>query len=578
MSVYDERVRLAGGVVLTLLVLGGLVGVSASSRTVTLSIVGTTDVHGNIFPRDGRGGIEMLGGYVKNLRAARAADDGAVLLLDAGDAFQGGVESNLSEGAVLVDAYNALGYAALAIGNHEFDFGSRDLAGARQDANADPRGALKALAARAQFPFLAANLIDDETGQPVAWPNVKPSVTVQAAGAKIGIIGVMTAGALRATLPFNVHGLSIAPLPSTIAREATTLRAAGADVVIVVAHAGGGCARFDDPDELSSCDYASEIFSVAYELPEHLVDVIVAGHTHDRIAHRVNGIAIVQAGSFGRAFSRVDVTVDRANGGVTATRVFAPRDICPRQDPMTLACAPGGGDGTAAAARYEDRDVMVDAAIERAMAPELARVRALQAQPLGTILDAGVARSSDFNSPIGNLFADAMREENGADVAINNNAIGGPRADLAAGPITFGRLYDTFPFDNRVGRVTLNGAQLQQVFETAIRRGRRGALGVSGIHVTASCDTGRIDVRLFRPSGSAILPTDTVTVAAMDAIVFGQTFAPVAMPGGMEIPNSAPIVREQVEDWLRQHGGVLPAAPFVSLDARRVELAPACLE
>jgi 2',3'-cyclic-nucleotide 2'-phosphodiesterase (5'-nucleotidase family) len=74
----------------------------------------------------GRGSLVVLGGYIDNLRAARAADGGAVLLLDAGDTFQGGIESNLSEGAIVVDAYNAMGYSALAIGNHDFDFGPVD--------------------------------------------------------------------------------------------------------------------------------------------------------------------------------------------------------------------------------------------------------------------------------------------------------------------------------------------------------------------------------------------------------------------------------------------------------------------
>ena len=83
------------------------------------------------------------------LAAARAADGGGVLLLDAGDTFQGGIESNLSEGALVVDAYNALGYDALAIGNHEFEYGALDTATA-SGALADMRGALKAAAARAR--------------------------------------------------------------------------------------------------------------------------------------------------------------------------------------------------------------------------------------------------------------------------------------------------------------------------------------------------------------------------------------------------------------------------------------------
>ena len=98
--------------------------VAGTTNRVTLSIVGTTDLHGRVFPSDGRGGVAQFGGYLRNLRAARALDGGAVLLLDAGDTFEGGIASNLSEGALVVDAYNALGYDALAIGNHEFDYGA----------------------------------------------------------------------------------------------------------------------------------------------------------------------------------------------------------------------------------------------------------------------------------------------------------------------------------------------------------------------------------------------------------------------------------------------------------------------
>ena len=68
----------------------------ASRKTITLSIVGTNDLHGGILQREDRGGLALLGGYVANLRAARARDGGAVLLIDAGDMFQGTLESNLT--------------------------------------------------------------------------------------------------------------------------------------------------------------------------------------------------------------------------------------------------------------------------------------------------------------------------------------------------------------------------------------------------------------------------------------------------------------------------------------------------
>src|SRR5712671_3721943 len=259
---------------------------------VTLSIVGTSDLHGAAFAREGRGGLPLLAGYLNNLRASRSSDGGAVLLIDSGDTFQGTVESNLSEGALIVDAYNAMRYSAEAIGNHDFDFGSVDSSMARQ-LPGDLRGALKARAAQARYPFLAANLIDDATGRPVEWPNVRPSVLVEAAGVKVGIVGVMTIDALRSTLATNVHGLRIAPLAPTIIAEASKLRAAGAEVVIVASHAGGSCDQFDRAADLSSCDAASEIFQVARSLPRGLVDVIAAGHTHAGLAHQVEGIGII---------------------------------------------------------------------------------------------------------------------------------------------------------------------------------------------------------------------------------------------------------------------------------------------
>ena len=177
----------------------------------------------------GRGGLTVLGGYVDNLRAARAADGGAVLVLDAGDTFQGGIESNLSEGLMVVDAYNAIGYTALAIGNHDFDFGSADPRGPSRtgcrgrcparDAG-DLQGALKAAAARARFPFLAANILDAATGQPVQWPNVAPSTIVTLAGVRVGLVGMMTETGLRQTLAAHAQGLRTSPLAATVAREA----------------------------------------------------------------------------------------------------------------------------------------------------------------------------------------------------------------------------------------------------------------------------------------------------------------------------------------------------------------------
>ncbi len=244
--------------------------VTPSAPTVTLSIVGTNDLHGGILQRGDRGGLTLFGGYVANLRAARARDGGAVLLLDAGDMFQGTLESNLNEGEIVVAAYNALGYAAAAVGNHDFDFGPVGPAATPQAPSDDPRGALKARAAGAAFPFLAANLIDEATGRPVEWPNVRPSTVVTAAGLRIGIVGVMTARALAGTIAANTEGLRVAPLAETIAAAAKQLRADGASIVVVTSHAGGRCTVFTSPTDLSSCEPNEEIMEVARALPPRI--------------------------------------------------------------------------------------------------------------------------------------------------------------------------------------------------------------------------------------------------------------------------------------------------------------------
>src|SRR5262249_47458637 len=307
--------------------------------------------------------------------------------------------------ALIVDAYNAMGYTAEAIGNHDFDFGALDSPAARQ-LPGDPRGAVKARAAQARYPFLAANLLDEVSGRPVEWPNVRPSVIVEAAGVKVGVVGVMTIDALRLTLAANVRGRRVAPLVQTIAAGAARLRSAGAEVVVVAAHAGGRCDRFDRPADLSSCDADSEIFEVARSLPHGAVNVIAAGHTHGGLAHRVEGIAIVQPFSRGQAFGRVDLVFDRQTRTVTRAVPFAPRQVCAQQ-PVDGRCDPNAA---TAPVEYEGRPVTSDPGIVQAMAPALQRVRALQATPLGVSLDAPVRRGSDDRSPLGTLFAEALRE------------------------------------------------------------------------------------------------------------------------------------------------------------------------
>lgn len=573
---------------------GGREQAASPPPAVTLSVVGTTDLHGALFSANDRGGLALLAGFINNLRAARAVDGGAVLLLDAGDMFLDGMESNLSEGAVVVDAYNAMRYTAVAIGNHDFEFGAVDEPGARQPRDGDLRGALKARAAQARYPFLAANLIDVTTNRPVDWPNVQPSVVVDAAGVRVGIIGAMTIDALRSTLAVNVQGLRVAPLAATIAAEAARLRGNGAEVIVLTAHAGGFCHDFTRPTDLSSCDPNSEIFALAKNLPPGLVDVIAAGHTHAAVAHQVAGVAIIQGYPRGAAFGRADLVFDRETRRVVKTTLFAPRAVCARQEPETFRCdAPSesrglvpsesrgddpSGSRSAPVAQYEGREVVPDDRVTDAMAPALARVRQIQATPMGVFVDTPIRRTGNPEVPLANLLADTLRGALFADVAVHSSVRGGMRADIPGGPLTFGRLYEAFPFDNRVARITLTGDELRRVLADEVRRRRRrGTLAISGVVVKSRCTADGIAVELLRPGGGAVGAGERLVVVGMDSLVTGLVVDVIGPTSGVPVTLDSPVLREVVEHSLRRRGGWLASEQFADPNQPRWEVPDAVL-
>lgn len=535
---------------------------AGAAGDVTISIVGTTDLHGRLQGERGRGGLALFGGYLANLRAARAADGGGVVLVDSGDTFQGGIESNLSEGAAVIDAYNALGYTALAVGNHDFEYGALDDADALDRRGADLRGALKARAAQARFPFLAANLLED--GAPAAWPNIVPSTIVEVAGVRVGLVGVMTFDALSMTIAANVRGLQTTPLADAVQREAAALRARGAQAVIVVSHAGGECSRFDDPTDLSSCDEWSEIFDVVRRVPKGLVDVVMAGHTHANVAHVVNGVAIAQTFSVGRGFSRVDLTIDGVSRRVRTARPHRPEILCTHHTPSGE-CADPGAPG-AIEARYEGKTVTPDAHVTAAMAPALARVQSLRDAALGPVLDAPVVRGApELESPLGNLFAEAMRGATpGADAAITyGTGPGGLRMDLPAGPLTIGGLYDAFPFDNRVVTRTMTGAELRAVVAAHLQRPRWWArtLGLAGLHVRVACGAAGQQAEVTRDTGAPIRDDEVLKVVLSDFIA-GRDRVRQAMEDDPSL-TSSPLVRDLVTRWLRTRPARMRSADFL---------------
>jgi len=454
-----------------------------------LSVVGINDLHGHVER------VPVYAGYLANLRAAGFK----TVVVDGGDMFQGTLVSNLGEGDAVIAAYNAMGVDAAAIGNHEFDFGPVGPDATVQKDGDDPQGALKARAVQAAFPLLATNVVDDKTGKSIAWEGVRRSVVVTRGMIKVGILGATTMGTPNSTIAPNFAGLRMSPLAEALESEARALREQGVHVVIASVHAGASCTDFDGPDDLASCDLDDELTAAVRSLPPGLIDVVVAAHSHRAMAHRVNGTAIIQQYSYGRAIGRVDLYLQQRTLKVADVVIHPPRDLCKsRRGP----CEPG---------EYEGAPVVADAAIAKLLEPFIERARKLEAQPLGVELAGKIKRSYAEESALGNLFTDALLAQTpGADVSLTNG--GGLRADLPAGPLVYGELYEAMPFDNRVTTLPMRVADLERAFARNLSRSG-GILSVSGVRVVATCREGQLDVELFREAEPGAAGAETAAPA-----------------------------------------------------------------
>ena len=200
------------------------------------------------------------------------------------------------------------------------------------------------------------------------------------------------------------------------------------------------------------------------------------------------------------------------------------------------------------------------AAVAEAMAPALQRVHALRAVRLGVELEAPLDRGNGAGeSPLGNLFADALRAAvPGADAAIGySSGPGGLRAGLPAGPLTVGALYDTFPFDNRVVRAEVTGAELRGLVIGQLRgpRVRGRSLGVSGLRVVVDCRASDFHADLTWASGQPVRDGDRIVLATIDFLAARLDRPIVATTTDLEL-------REVARRWLLGRAGRLPAAEF----------------
>ncbi|MEZ4268917.1 MAG: bifunctional UDP-sugar hydrolase/5'-nucleotidase [Myxococcota bacterium] len=527
---------------LTALALATALAGACAAPVRELVVLQTTDMHGFYTATDDsgtRGGLRRLAAVVD--RERKHGRD--VLLLDSGDMWSGTLLSDTSEGRLGVELFDALGYDAAALGNHEFDYGPD---GPAREGGADPFGALSARLSESSFPVLAANLIDRRTKQPPAWPHLQPSTLVQRGGFSIGLVGVITEDTPGITFPDVGQRLEFTNASAAVAREALALRKQGAELVIVLAHIGGACSRFDAPDDLSSCEQQSDIFKMARDMPPGLVDVILAGHTHRQIAHRVAGIVVAQSGRYGDAVSRLVITRGPENRPVIA--------ISP---PKVL-----DGPETGATAKR----------IDALLAPAEAEVAALRSEVLGGRLLRPLTRDRFTSDTLGSFVCDVLLHElPDHEICLINS--GGLRNDLPAGELTYGQLYDALPFGNAVATMELQGTTLMEVLRIGTAGGH-GVLQTSGLTISYDhgkdlCPTvdrdgdGDIDIddrdRLIRVTladGTPIDPDRTYRVVTNSFIARGgDSMRPVLQrihPDRIRVPVDGLSDRDTVARYLRR--------------------------
>jgi 2',3'-cyclic-nucleotide 2'-phosphodiesterase (5'-nucleotidase family) len=532
----------------------------SATDAVTLTVIGTNDLHGALDR------LPIFAGYVANLRAARNADGGGLVLLDGGDMFQGTLESNLTEGKAVIAAYNAIGYTAVTMGNHELDFGPPgDPVTAR--AGEDPRGALKQRATEARFPILVGNVLDEATGARVDWPNMPASTRVDVAGVSVGIIGVSTESTPWTTMPANFTGLRMAPPAEVIVAEAARLRAAGAQVILVTGHIGTKCTDFSDPSDASSCESDEELVTLLHALPPGTIDVFVGGHTHAPVAHRIAGVAVIESYSNGRAFGRVDLRMDRTGGGrvrITGVKIYPPQLLCPLapdgNPPPVAACHPQA---------YEGAPVTPSADIAALLAPYGEAAKSRREQPIGVAFADPIWKRYDSESPEGNLFADMMlAAQPRAEVALING--GGLRADLPPGPLTYGRLYEAYPFENRFALVTMKASDLASIIASNLGKSG-GILSLGGATAVARCKGGALTIELFDRKRRRIPARRSIVVATSDFMVSGgeAMFGKLGLPAGATRITEISI-RDAIGEALRARGGSVRAADIYDPRAPRL--------
>lgn len=498
-----------------------------AQQTVELTVAATTDVHGRlrgwdyfVNAPDPARGLARAATVVDSLR--RAAP-GRVVLVDAGDLLQGNAMTFVAARidslapSPVVAAMNLMRYDAAAVGNHEFNYGLPTFDRAR---------------AQARFPFLAANTRRLDGG-----PAFPASTIVERGGVRVGIIGVTNPGAEVWDRDHLANRLTVTDIVESLPSQVADVRRRGADVVVVVAHAGlSGESSYDTV----SAPRASEnpMARVAHEVPG--IDVIVFGHSHRELADStINGVLLVQPRNWATSVAVATLALRR----VDAPAAGGPRWRVERKWGVTVPVA----------GRAESRALV--AAVERAHRGAVRYATAVIGRT-DTTWRTDSARLRDM--PLIDLIQEVQLRATGAELSVASAFT--LDAELPPGSVTVAQIAQLYPYDNTLRALRLSGAQIRAFLEYsaryfAVRFDSAGAptfapdRRVAGYNydVLAGADYtidlsrpigGRITSLTYR--GRPIAPTDSFTVAVNNYRASGG--------GGYDMLRGAPVVFESTTE------------------------------
>ncbi|KQW43882.1 hypothetical protein ASC77_20990 [Nocardioides sp. Root1257] len=415
-----------------------------------VQILGTNDFHGRLLA-DGANaaGAAVLAGAVDEMRADNP-DTGFVA---AGDLIGASTfESFIQDDEPTIDALNEAGLDVSAAGNHEFDQGYEDLVGRVQD--------------RADWKYIAANVVEPAGRDDLA-PSWMQTFDTDAGDIKVGYVGAVTEDLPSLVSPSGIQGVTVTDIVDATNAEAANLKAAGADLVILLVHEGApstDCSTMTDP----STTWGHIVTGV-----NDSVDAIVSGHTH--LAYNcsfpvagwsgraVTKRPVVSAGQYGTFLNKLVFSFDNTSGDLVATS----------QDVIGLA-------GTGYAPNAEVAQTVADAK---------AQADVLGAAVLGKIgggfnrakLANGTTENRGGESSLGNLVAEVQRwatetpTSGSAQIAFMNP--GGLRADMTgtgAGTfprdLTYKQAAVVQPFANTLVNMSLTGANIKLALEQQWQR------------------------------------------------------------------------------------------------------------